>query len=204
MEQIFDIEKLNMDYFKTVIRSQTAKFVEMNKDIVESETPCSEKALKIAKTIRNGDFGCRTESVLSLVSEIIGEEIPKISNKRIRSVNFALMVLTEKYDGHSYPLNEPILIVDNDSHYALNNKAEKGNHYPREARVIRFATEEEIETFFTQIEDKLLECDLFWREMGSYITLSVVVYCREKYNVLSHANISNDDDDEEIDDDDDD
>ena len=41
----------------------------------DKTTPLSEKAQIIKDTILNGDYGCRTESVLKLVSTIIDEDI---------------------------------------------------------------------------------------------------------------------------------
>lgn len=135
-----------------IISKRTKKWAEEyypEKEEVSEEY--SEKALKLHGIILRGSFGCVTDSVTELISELTGEKIPPVDrdNEDCTEVDLDRLVMVVPLgndNSHNYELKKPVLAYSNSTH-CFRVDGNMGNSITETKNLLRPATEEEIRYF---------------------------------------------------------
>lgn len=151
----------NMELLKECCRKATLKhFGSFIKEEEKKDVPAlSKKAVKIKNKIERGGFDCRTDAILDIFSEIIGEDIRRSGNTKIDVDNSilrydplpgVLFLLTANPNSHDYALGTPILKSEGTKGICADGS--EGNSLPN-TKCYCPPTEEEFNEFFEQLND---------------------------------------------------
>jgi hypothetical protein len=143
-----------LDQEAVLINTQKARESDfIRHETQETYTPTSEKLVKL---IQNG-FGCERQRVYDIISLLHTEPLPPLPTTVFPDKKYAvpgtIIVILVGYDGHNYPLNEPIFTINQEN--GVTFKGFKGNNFHVTSGAAsggwRYATDEEVFYFFHNV-----------------------------------------------------
>ena len=152
--KIDTVEKL-----KEYITKRTQKLRDEIK--VKKEKPSHPLITAVEEVWPDLDFGCQQDSAKLLVEMIVRSvtgdksyELP--DEEEVQYKTLTLVVPQEKKSEHNYPVGEPFLVnsmSDGYAHGGITVLGKTGNHHHG---IWRYATDEEMVDYFSQVPEKAL------------------------------------------------
>lgn len=112
-----------------------------------SKTPRSEKVKAIEACLEKNDYSGKNESLAKIISVMIGEDV-RIKSRGFYLEKGVMVVPLNNRNGHNYPLEQPILIMDRGNRVGIRTDGTIGNSLPGDKKDVRPATAKEIVAFF--------------------------------------------------------
>ena len=155
----------NRDAFIAYVTEKTLKWNTLSFTKRIEPPKISEKAQKVVNLILDGQtiqefnygdlddlpFGNLTQPLFELMEVILEEDfgiLPDTRRNRLKYDRHLIVVSTCGDNGHDYPLNEPLMIINGSEGYAITKSGVTENHLPINSLEMRPATETEIRDFF--------------------------------------------------------
>lgn len=123
------------------------------KEEPSSFSPKAQKIQSILDKAPGEKYGPHALSTVALIiSELLGEKVT-FKERRKTFKKLQVIVIEDNPNSHNYPLDEPVMVINESNYSAITSEGFRGNSVPLSARL---ATVEEIKTFVDKLTPELL------------------------------------------------